>query len=632
MEDYLALNQEEENVLYWIAEQLTGSCQDQKKRRRILVSNVLRRMRALRAPSLEKYLYSALSSADEYEEFISALTIHTTSWFRESPHFQQLTERLNRDYSKGSATRFQLLSVACSSGQEPYSYGLVLELFRQRVVGFDYSVTGVDIDPRCVKYAKKGLYPTDEVSQIPQEYRRLLLRGGGDSTGLFTASPDIRKRSSFYAGNLLDEQKLSTIGGPFDLISCRNVLIYFAPTQTKQIISTLVKLLSTNGTLVLGHSEAVDGGQFGLRLVGNTTYIKDGGVRATVQPKPKPEKAERHKVLVVDDSETMRKMLVKLLTEEGHEAWGVESAAHATEFLREKSVDLVTLDLHMEGMDGATWLRTQRRSGFRVPIVVVSGASAHEAMEVLGALEDGAQDYIDKGSIRGEGTEIAARLISIAQGHKEKARTPAKKKRSQRPELKLHRPDLIAIGASTGGTETLTHLLRSLPSDAPPVVVVQHISKSFCRPFAERLAGCAGLTLAEPGEGAPILPGHLYMAWDDYHIGVQEKGASMVLTVSDSPPVSRHRPSVDHLFFSAAKLQKQRVFAALLTGMGADGAAGLAALDQAGALTCAQDEESCVVFGMPKEAIKLGAAKFIGSPDEIRDVLNKCLVGERKRK
>jgi two-component system chemotaxis response regulator CheB len=179
--------------------------------------------------------------------------------------------------------------------------------------------------------------------------------------------------------------------------------------------------------------------------------------------------------------------------------------------------------------------------------------------------------------------------------------------------------EVIVIGASTGGPDALTELLRAMPPGSPPVVVVQHIAPALAHGFAERLARNAGLRLGESATGVLLQPDTIYLALDARHIGVRKGLLGPILVIDDGPPVSGHRPSVDYLFSSMARARgESRVFAALLTGMGRDGAEGLKSLLDAGAFTVAQDEASCAVYGMPKEAVRLGAVKLSGSIPQIR--------------
>lgn len=189
-------------------------------------------------------------------------------------------------------------------------------------------------------------------------------------------------------------------------------------------------------------------------------------------------------------------------------------------------------------------------------------------------------------------------------------------------EQELKRPDIILIGASTGGTEVLVKMLSDFPKPSPPVVVIQHIALSFAQSFAERLAVASGLTLATPVAGAFLQENHLYMALGDYHLGVRRRGVTYILEIGKVPPMHGVRPSVDYLFQTLAKCpQRGTVAAILLTGMGKDGALGLSELRQGQAMTFVQDEASSTVFGMPREAIALGAAGYIGNPAAIKQQL-----------
>lgn len=189
------------------------------------------------------------------------------------------------------------------------------------------------------------------------------------------------------------------------------------------------------------------------------------------------------------------------------------------------------------------------------------------------------------------------------------------------------KPQLILVGASTGGTEALLRLLRDMPKPCPPIVIVQHIATSFARSFAERLSQLAGLSLGQPLDGSELRPNHLYMAWDDYHIGLKLRGEALHLEVSNAPPLHSVRPAVDHLFQSATRLKSlPSTIAILMTGMGKDGARGLLQLKNAGAMTLTQDEASSVVYGMPGEAVSLGASHFSASPEILRQHIIKAIT------
>lgn len=203
---------------------------------------------------------------------------------------------------------------------------------------------------------------------------------------------------------------------------------------------------------------------------------------------------------------------------------------------------------------------------------------------------------------------------------------------SQQPDLpdytkntRKFTPEVLAFGASTGGTEELARLLSQLPARCPPVLVVQHISPNFSRDFALRLSQVSGLKLGQMQAGEDLREGMIYVPLRDYHIGVRRFGGLLKLVIGDGPAVNRHKPSVDVLFNSLADA-RVRTFAAILTGMGRDGADGLLRLRTSGAITWAQDERSSAVFGMPKEAIKINAATHVGNPTQIRHHLDNILL------
>lgn len=613
----VALSSEEIQVIYELAEKLTGSIQSGNRRKSVLVQNVMRRMQLLEIRSLPQYLSVANRSVEEFAHLISALTIHTTSWFREVDHFAAIEAELLGN--AGSQRKIRVLSVACSTGKEVYSLALHFELLKENFPSFDYEIIGIDIDPVSISEAQRAIYRVDELSKIPRQYHRHILVGKDRTKGLFTFSKTIRDRCSFQASDLRDVRGTFLRPGflPFDLIVCRNVLIYFSEQAVQKIIADLASLLAPQAILCLGHSEVIDGSAHGLTGLQHALYRKNN---RSSQPQREASVRQRE-ALVVDDSPTARTVMTALLREAGFSTSSVGSAAEATAFLRNSTVDFCTLDLNMPGMDGTTWLKSQRALGWRVPVVIVSDCSINDAPVVLGALETGAQDYIEKQDIHKNRQDVIDRIKAIG------GRAFPKPDQSASIVMKHQKcspatPDLIVIGASTGGTEAVIKLLRRMPSSTPPVMVVQHITPHFAEAFAERIAETSTLILGKSENNTELMPGHVYMALGDYHISVRKQGAKLVFYRSYDGPVNRHRPSVDFLFQSAVN-PGTKVAAILLTGMGQDGARGLLSLKNIGACTMAQNEESSVVFGMPKEAIRLGAATFIGNIDEIRAELER---------
>jgi two-component system chemotaxis response regulator CheB len=347
------------------------------------------------------------------------------------------------------------------------------------------------------------------------------------------------------------------------------------------------------------------------------------------------------RVLVVDDSALMRQLLTEIL-EAAPDIKVVGSAQDpyvARDRIKELDPDVLTLDVEMPRMDGLTFLRNLMRLR-PMPVVMVSSLTERGAEVTLHALELGAVDFVRKpdGPIAAGMREYADELI-------EKIRTaatikvrplqvaPAMTTESQpaRAISSFRTTDrVLAIGASTGGTEAIKEVLMRLPPDTPGVVIAQHIPAGFSAAFAERMNRQTGLVVKEAADGDRIMLGHAYIAPGDYHLQLARDGARYVCRLDRGEPVNRHRPSVDVLFRSVAKAAGTNAAAALLTGMGADGAQGLKELYDLGVHTIAQDEATSVVWGMPGEAVKRGGAVEVLPLPDIAAALLKGLAAKRK--
>jgi two-component system chemotaxis response regulator CheB len=605
------LTDAERDFVFDFIEQVTGTCQRGAYRREVLAANVERRIRYLGAPTLRSYLAYAVNDPTERELLLSALTIHTTSWFRESPHFQKFEATIRQRIAEHRIQAVRVLCAGCSTGEEVYSLALTLEHIRETTPGFEYQVHGIDIDPLSVAHGARGVYGEVAFSFIPERYRHYCVVGTGERRGFFAPNKAVRARCSFAVADLRTFGKANRES--FDCIFCRNVLIYFQPEDINGLVKGLLNALRVDGALFLGHSEAIDATRYGIRFLGDSTYIKrrHSGERFR-------ESKETCRVLVVDDSPSSRKAIERSLEKGGMQPFSVASAEEASEFLERQSVDVITLDVTMPGLDGPTWLNARRLAGLGVPVVIVSESGPAQATAILGALENGAQDYIEKSTVNSP--DFADKLLAISNSSRSHAVNSDMHRRPiiNAPLTSRDRPDLILVGASTGGTEAVLRLLEEMPSDSPPILVVQHISPYFARAFGQRVAQNAKLRLGVCAEGTLLQPGHVYVADDDRHLGVGGKRGRLSIVRSDGPAVNRHRPSVDFLFKSASVLSNVRISAVLLTGMGSDGALGMKELHDRGAVTFCQDEHSCVVFGMPREAISLGAADVVAHPAEIR--------------
>jgi two-component system, chemotaxis family, protein-glutamate methylesterase/glutaminase len=330
-------------------------------------------------------------------------------------------------------------------------------------------------------------------------------------------------------------------------------------------------------------------------------------------------------VLVVDDSAVVRQAATAILSQDPGIVVTVAADPYiALEKMGRSRPDVILLDLEMPRMDGLTFLRKIMAED-PIPVVVCSGLAARGTDAAMRALEEGAVEVLAKPQlgVRDFLHESAATLIETIRGAAEarvrrraapKAATPRHTAdvvlppRPAAPGGRIGTDVVVAIGASTGGTEALKLVLEAMHADAPGIVIVQHMPERFTAAFARRLDQICRIEVKEAAAGDRVLRGRALIAPGDRHLILRRHGGYYEVELSDAPPVSRHRPSVDVLFRSVAQAAGPRAVGVILTGMGDDGAAGLLEMKRAGAATLAQDERTCVVFGMPKEAIVRGAA------------------------
>jgi two-component system chemotaxis response regulator CheB len=348
--------------------------------------------------------------------------------------------------------------------------------------------------------------------------------------------------------------------------------------------------------------------------------------------------ARRVRVLVIDDSALIRQLMTELLSADpGIEVVGAAADPFiAREKIKQLNPDVLTLDVEMPRMDGLTFLQNLMRLR-PMPVVMVSSLTEAGATVTLDALALGAVDFVTK-----PGIDVARGLAEYATALQTKVKEAATA-RVARIEARASRAAssstttamtyrttdrLVAIGASTGGTEAIREVLAAMPADAPAIVIAQHIPAQFSAPFAERLNRNSRMTVMQAEDGQQIMAGHAYVAPGGRHLRVQRSGARWVCRVTDDLPVSGHRPSVDVLFESVAAQAGRNASAALLTGMGDDGARGMLALRDAGAATLAQNQATSVVWGMPGAAVSRGAARRVVPLQDIARELLAATVHE----
>ena len=338
-------------------------------------------------------------------------------------------------------------------------------------------------------------------------------------------------------------------------------------------------------------------------------------------------------VLVIDDSAVVRQVMTTLLGSTMRVTTAADPLIAMTK-METRRPDVIVLDLEMPRMDGLTFLRRLMDES-PLPVVVCSSFTESSSELTMRALQLGAVDVVLKPRVR-VGEELSDSAIALLDTVRAAAQARVSRTRScavdRQPRLALTPPSplqLIAIGASTGGTEVLRLLLDAMPADAPPIAIVQHMPERFTAAFARRLNETSPMFVREAVAGDVLRPGMALVAPGDRHMSLVRSGrGSLTVALHDGPLVNRHRPSVDVLFSSAARTLGGAAAGVLLTGMGRDGAHGLLEMRTAGALTMAQDEASSIVFGMPKAAIEIGAAAKVLPVDLIAPALLRVARGD----
>ena len=331
---------------------------------------------------------------------------------------------------------------------------------------------------------------------------------------------------------------------------------------------------------------------------------------------------KKTRVVVVDDSALVRGLLSEIINRQP-DMECVGAAADpliAREMIRELNPDVITLDVEMPRMDGIDFLSRLMRLR-PMPVVMVSTLTERGAEVTMKALELGAVEFVAKPKIgvadglRQLGDDITDKVRTAARAHARRlpaAPVPGNAVPARPAAVgalgRLSTEKIIFIGASTGGTEATRELIAQLPPDAPAVMITQHMPPGFTKSYAARLDGLSRIRVAEAQDGERVLPGHAYIAPGGFHLSVERSGANYIARVRDGEPVNRHKPSVEVLFESAARVVGPNALGVMLTGMGADGARAMKEMRDAGSWNVCQDEASCVVFGMPREAIAHGAA------------------------
>jgi two-component system, chemotaxis family, protein-glutamate methylesterase/glutaminase len=340
------------------------------------------------------------------------------------------------------------------------------------------------------------------------------------------------------------------------------------------------------------------------------------------------------KVLVIDDSALVRQTLTEIINSDPQlEIVGTAADPYfAAQKIKSVIPDVITLDVEMPRMDGLTFLKTLMAQ-YPIPVVIISSLTQSGSQLALRAMDLGAVEIVAKSEIRNTKEHLEESRIRITDAIKAAYMVPVKrvglnKAQTEHAPAVKPKPDtdspiykttdkVIAIGASTGGTEALRYFLLNTPANCPGILITQHMPPGFTKSFADQLNTICEVTVKEASDGERVMRGHAYIAPGGKHMELYRSGAKYFIKVRDGELVNRHKPSVEVLFNSVAHHAGQNAVGIIMTGMGRDGAEGLLNMKHAGARTIAQDEKSCVVFGMPKEAIKIDAADQIMSLQEM---------------
>ena len=352
---------------------------------------------------------------------------------------------------------------------------------------------------------------------------------------------------------------------------------------------------------------------------------------------------QKIKVLIVDDSRMIRDVLKDILADQADiEVVGAAADAYeARDMIKSLNPDVITLDVEMPKMNGLEFLDKLMRAR-PTPVVMISSFTERGSEITFRALELGAVEFVTKPKLNEQtpddyGDMIAekiraarhARLRQPRHADPEATVLPLPAKRPVPKGVKTS-DKLIAVGASTGGTEAIREFLTGMPADCPGIVIVQHMPESFTRMFAERLNGLCPINVKEAEHNDPILPGHAYIAPGGKHLWVKRDEGQLLCKLSTEEPMNLHRPSVDFLFMSVAKFVKQDAIGVIMTGMGRDGATGMLEMKRAGAWNIAQDEATSVIYGMPREAVEMKAVHEVAPLDRLRECALARVAGKTK--
>ncbi len=756
-----------------------------EENKNMLESRIKKRMINLGIDTLYQYdLYLKKNLEAEKPSLISLLTTHHSYFFREYFHFEEIeTKYLDSLLEKNNQQELQIWSAACSQGQEPYSIAMLMEKLKKqkKYSNLNYKILASDIDQESINFAKNGVYYFKDIEKIPKVYiTGNWQRGIGELSPYVKIKDHIKQKIEFKKINLLDSMSLFS-NKIFDIIFCRNVLIYFNTDQINKIIKSILKYLNPNGILILGISESINKNELMLNLIDKSIYMHLEFTNSLSEEEiiAVPEK-KLIRVFCIDDSVTILRQLERILTNErGFKIVGTaSSAAEARSSISNlPTIDVVILDLYLPDESGIDYLKSIPNIDKHPPVLIMSSVERDSNQMALEALKYGAVDYVEKiglENIKKLSDELCFKIETIYNENKDNNKIIQKNTHSKKEKIKIlivedsetiryqikkmlsanndleviaelsdpllieetiekYKPDvltldiklpkmngvevlkklipkrkiptiivsslnmnegslvmdalaygavdyfqkpelarmeeeaniliekilnaknarirvydkkgtaksksqtgivdknfLICIGSSTGGTEAIKYILQDLPENIPPILIVQHIPKIFSAAFAQSLNALCPFEVVEAKNNDIIYANKVYIAPGSLQMKVERIQDKLVIKIFDSTNGLIHRPSIDVLFHSVANLGLRKTMGIILTGMGSDGAKGLKHLKETGAITIAQNEASCVIFGMPKEAINLNAVDYIEPLESISNRITNIISSKQQ--
>lgn len=626
------LNPDEIEVLLDLSLNVTGIQAESNEIRNYVIENVKQRMFLTQKYEFKNYLLLIDKNIDEYEKFLSAITVHTTGWFRELDHFNILSNEIKNLYHKLKIKFIRILSIPCSTGEEVYSIAFLLQNLCNELEGLKYEIYGLDIDKNSIQKCRNAVYLKSNIANIPDMYQKYIRLGSGEAIKYFAICKEVREHCFFFESDIRSDSFLKddnlikdSLNKNFDIIFCRNLFIYFDQENIHNSVNKFRSILNENGLIYLGHSESIDAEKNQLIHIGNSIYKKKSLNSSSC--------IENDCVEIIGYS-TLDLSKIKPFYEKMKKEFKsfqiINTISSLKEFLGNKKVKLLVVDRDSKSHDLIQYLYNLLKIDKNIFVIESILYQSNSSIKHLDVFHESQifKDFLDWRNFDENSSNIIIylkRILTSLIHSTDEIRdqdTLTAKNRKIKKYLDTLNPSFIAIGASTGGTIALTELLKNIPKHLAPILIVQHLPHIFAKEFIDKIQKVSGLKFISARDRPELKPGHIYMADGDHHIAVKGNEGHLRVEPDMSPAKKELRPCVDILFESLAKTKAKGV-AILLTGMGNDGAHGLLKLMQNGCLTITQSESSCVIYGMPKEAEILGASCYSGDLFEIRQVLNR---------